>query len=207
MAACNNQGTKKSEENTLSTHIVQGDSLISEFVNTNTPFIQFIPNGYIILDSISGHLNLDEYRDMLLVLKKVNEEEILRDTDNEEGRIVLLLLGDKDNTYCLAAQNRNIIYPLTKYPYGGDIIGSNPLIKIDKGRFSITQEFGFVRLVEQTLSFVYSPDENEWFLNLEAQGRGDSANEDGWRVDYFTPDDFGIISFGEFNIKENYLNQ
>ncbi|MBK5722602.1 hypothetical protein JGH11_17140 [Dysgonomonas sp. Marseille-P4677] len=34
-----------------------------------------------------------------------------------------------------------------------------------------------------------------------------TSEKDGWRVDRFTPDDFGIISFAKFNIKETYLNQ
>ncbi|GAA3944208.1 hypothetical protein GCM10022209_44830 [Chitinophaga oryziterrae] len=46
--------------------IREDDSILSEF----------IPENYTILDTISGDLNLDQYPDMIIVLKKMNEAEI-----------------------------------------------------------------------------------------------------------------------------------
>ena len=51
----------------------------TEAQNPPNPLLsRFIPDGYSILDSASGNLNLDKYNDMIVILKKNNEAKLLK---------------------------------------------------------------------------------------------------------------------------------
>ncbi len=47
--------------------------VIAENIFQNKPLFntEVIPSGYAILDSASGDLNLDQYSDLILILKKI----------------------------------------------------------------------------------------------------------------------------------------
>lgn len=57
---------------------------------------QFIPRNHAILDTTKGDLNLDGILDVVLVLKKKEEEKNSDMSDESAGRSVLLLIGKKD---------------------------------------------------------------------------------------------------------------
>lgn len=63
----------------------------------------FIYKNYFILDSISGKINNDDYLDKILVL--ADQEEY----DNNNPRILLVLLQDKNGKYILDAKNEKFI--------------------------------------------------------------------------------------------------
>ena len=67
-------------------------------------FKTFIPGGYAVLDSASGDLNKDGIRDIVLILKKTNE-----DTQNETQRPLLILHGSKGKKYVPAAKNDKVV--------------------------------------------------------------------------------------------------
>ena len=56
----------------------------------------------MVLDTVSGNLNLDNYNDMILVLKKIEEEKSSDVAENAEKRPLLILIGEPNNKYILA---------------------------------------------------------------------------------------------------------
>ena len=55
------------------------------------PISKFIPDGYSVLDSVTGNLNLDKHNDLVLVLKKNDEEKTSNVIDNPVKRPLLIL--------------------------------------------------------------------------------------------------------------------
>ena len=78
---------------------------------------KFIPPGYTIFDTASGDLNMDGYKDMIIILKSINEpEEYLaggdsgdKKADTNTIRPLIILHGQKDNSYKLAVRNDKIV--------------------------------------------------------------------------------------------------
>jgi hypothetical protein len=68
---------------------------------------RFIPKGYALLDTAMGDLNLDNYKDIILVLKTIGEDTALDAT--EYKRPLLLLLGHVDKNFTVVARNDNIV--------------------------------------------------------------------------------------------------
>jgi uncharacterized protein YgiM (DUF1202 family) len=63
----------------------------------------FIPKGYMVIDSLSGYINADKFLDKIIVLANIQEYK------NNESRVFLLLLNDKNGDYTLKLKNPNII--------------------------------------------------------------------------------------------------
>jgi hypothetical protein len=94
----------------------------------NKTIQNFIPAGYVLLDSASGDLNRDSYRDLVLVLKKNREEDSV-----DVPRPLLLLLGSAAG-YSLAGRNDNVVLC---YSCGGVFGDPYQGITIKNGYFSI----------------------------------------------------------------------
>lgn len=59
----------------------------------------FVPKGYSVISIESGDLNLDEYTDAILVLRKTSEESTSNYAENKpDKRPMLLLIGQRDGT-------------------------------------------------------------------------------------------------------------
>jgi hypothetical protein len=78
-----------------------------EIGNISRNIDPFIPPDYVVLDTVSGDLNLDNYNDLILVLKKANEEKTSDVIDNPEKRPLLILIGEPNNKYKLVERNDN----------------------------------------------------------------------------------------------------
>ena len=64
----------------------------------------FIPNGYTLLDSVSGDLNKDGIKDLVLILKNDTEIEL-----SDTTRPLLILHGNKNKSYTLVARNDHVV--------------------------------------------------------------------------------------------------
>ncbi len=87
---------------------LQKENVVSEIVNENktnqlTKINDFISKGYFVLDSLSGDLNNDTFLDKIIVL--ANNEEF----KNNESRLFMILLNNKNNGYTLKTKNPNVI--------------------------------------------------------------------------------------------------
>ncbi|GAB6007808.1 hypothetical protein [Dysgonomonas reticulitermitis] len=158
---------------------------------------QFVPEGYVIFDTISGDLNLDQYADRLMILKKNGGE-----TD-EDRRPLLILLGQEDNTCRLAVRNDNVVLGAN---YGGAT--SDPYVKmtINKGSFSVEFNGGSSSRWIRIITFKYSPDDNYWFLHEDSEEGYSTFDPDNRTSGIKTAKDFGKVRFDEFDIWQTHQN-
>lgn len=162
---------------------------------------QFIPDGYVILDSIPGNLNLDKFDDLILILRKADEEITVKTKPDTENRIFLILLGQKDDSYKLAIRNEHAIYGLDYVSWLG-IDDPYEKTEINKnGSFTIKLSGGQIRAFEESYMFIYSSDDQDWLLSRTTQGHS-SNNDDGWETIHSTSEEFGHITFSQFDINK-----
>lgn len=171
---------------------------------------KFIPKGYIILDSISGNLNGDALQDMILVLKK--EEE---DTFHNEipKRLLIILSGLPNHNFKPEAINENAIYC---YNLGG-VSKTDPYdnIKIADDLFMIQHSGGMGGYHWKTAhSFKYVHNENKWYLfkmelnemmlnfnyDNSTNNEKDNIEIESDTISIKTDKDFGKIAFENFDI-------
>ncbi len=166
----------------------------------------FVPKGYSVISIESGDLNLDEYTDAILVLRKTSEESTSNYAENKpDKRSMLLLIGQKEGTYKLAYKNNNAVYCIDCGGLFGDPFTG---ITIKKGYFSIEHGVSGGHHWEHVTTFKYNKSKNNWFLYKDHYINykfNDSADENAEAlvVDYEklkTVKDFGEISFEKFNI-------
>src|SRR5436190_23810926 len=80
------------------------NSSLSAQTNSGKKLKTFIPPGYSILDSSSGNLNYDSYKDLVLILKYKYD-----DINADTTRMLLLLAGEENNLYRLMAKNDSVV--------------------------------------------------------------------------------------------------
>jgi hypothetical protein len=169
----------------------------------------FVPKDYSIISIESGNLNLDEYTDAILVLRKTSEASTSNFAENKpDKRPLLILLGQKDGTYKLAYQNNNAVYCIDCGGLFGDPFTG---ITIKNGYFSIEHGVSGGHHWEHITTFKYNKAKTDWFLYKDHSINykfNDNAKENAEAlvVDYEklkTVKDFGEITFLKFNIYSN----
>jgi hypothetical protein len=158
---------------------------------------QFVPEGYTAIDTTSGDLNLDDYPDMILVLKKNGEDTTSDVTEHPEKRPLLILTGQADKTYKLAARNDNTVYCIDC----GGIMG-DPFMEvvIKKGYFSIEHYGGSGWRWTRTITFRYSPADNYWYLHKDGGESFHASEPEKITTKIETTKDFGKVPFDKFDI-------
>jgi hypothetical protein len=162
---------------------------------------KFVPDGYIGLDTVSGDLNLDQYSDMILVLKKKEEE-----YKSDEKRPLLILIADSLGAYELAGKNDNVVYCITCGGAMGDPFMS---VVVKKGFFSVEHYGGGGPTKWQTITtFRYLPEDKKWYLHKEGLETYEMNPSDKPDAEVFikgkevvkTKKDFGKVLFEEYDI-------
>jgi hypothetical protein len=128
---------------------------------TEQSYTKYIPEGYTLLDSVIGDLNLDNYPDMLLVLKKYGEDSTSYIDDQPEKRPLLILIGQADKSFTLAARNDNVVYCVN---CGGMMGDPYMQVIIKKGYFSIEHYGGSAWRWTRIITFKYSSAEKYCYL-------------------------------------------
>ena len=164
---------------------------------TYTGFLKFIPEGYSLLDTATGDLNLDSYPDMLLALKKDGEEQTSDVTEHPEKRPLMILLGQPEGTFRLAAKNDNSIYCVDCGGVMGDPYQS---MVIKKGFFSIEHYGGSAWRWTRIVTFKYNVAERKWFLFKDGGDSFHTADPGKVRRTVKTVKDFGKVPFEKFDI-------
>jgi hypothetical protein len=155
---------------------------------------KFIPKGYAILDKSIGDLNLDKFKDIILVLKDTAEKDEI-DTI-EFKRPLLILIGHADKSFTLAGRNDDVVYCVGCGGIFGDPYDG---ITIYKGTFTINHFGGSNDRWSNEITFKYSATNKTWYLF--------KVVEKGWNVGNLnkidstikTKKDFGVISFEKYN--------
>jgi calcineurin-like phosphoesterase family protein len=159
--------------------------------------LTFIPKNYMLKDTVRGDLNLDGIKDLILVLNKVGEEETSDIIDNPEKRLMLILLGQKNNTYQKSKQSENAIYC---YDCGGMLGDPFQKIMVKDGEFAIEHFGGSSWRWARTSKFKYIKDSDDWYLIEDALVNSHSGDPDNIEVAIKTAKDFGEVKFEDFDI-------
>lgn len=162
---------------------------------------KFIPKSYTVINITSGNLNLDSFSDTILVLKKNGEES----NQNQDRRIILILIGQSKNSFKLEKRNDNAVFCYACGGRGGDPFGG---IAIKNGLFSIEHFIAGGDHWEAVATFKYDKSKANWFLykeGFESYRFNDSQDENAEALvldvkEQKTTKDFGIISFDNYDI-------
>lgn len=157
--------------------------------------LSFIPKNYILKDTARGDLNQDGIKDLILVLSKIEEEETSDIIDNPVKRIMVLLLGKKNNTYEKAGQNENAIYC---YDCGGMMGDPYQEIIIKDGLFNIEHFGGSSWRWARTSTFKYI--NNDWYLIEDALVNSHASEPENIETKIRTVKDLGEVKFEDFDI-------
>lgn len=154
----------------------------------------YIPEGYEIMDTAMGDLNLDAYPDLVLVLKEPQEVEI-EDMDKSPYRPLLLLLGSASGNYTLAGRNDQVVYC---YLCGGMMGDPYQRVVIKKGYFSVEHYGGSAWRWTHIITFKYAPDKKTWFLHKAGGDTFHASEPEKVETNVSTPADFGVVAFESY---------
>ncbi|WP_299253244.1 hypothetical protein [uncultured Cytophaga sp.] len=168
-----------------------------EIGNISRNIDPFIPPDYVLLDTVSGDLNLDNYNDLILVLKKTTEERTSDVIDNPEKRPLLILIGEPNNKYKLVERNDNTIYCVNCGGMMGD-----PYIQtvIKNGYFSVEHYGGSSLRLTRIITYKYSKEDKNWFLYKDGGESFNTSKPEKINKTIKTVNDFGKVLFKDFNI-------
>lgn len=168
---------------------------------TEVSLAKFIPEGYTILDSATGDLNLDKYPDKLLVLKINGEDSMANDVDHTVKRPLLILIGQANKSFTLAARNDNVVYCVN---CGGMMGDPYMQIAIKKGYFSIEHYGGSAWRWTRIITFKYSTGEKYWYLHKDGGVNYHTSDPDKVETNIKTSKEFGKIAFDKFDIYSDW---
>ena len=160
-------------------------------------FRSFIPKNYVALDLTRGDLNRDKYPDAVMVLYKKGEEKTSDVLKHPEKRPLLILLGQANKTYKLAAQSNNAVYCVD---CGGQMGDPFTGITIKNGYFSVEHYGGSGWRWTRIVTFKYSPKEQDWFLFKDGGERFHALEPSKVTEELRTVKDFGKVRFEKFDI-------
>lgn len=176
---------------------IKHEAYNQDIKNLSPSLAQFVPDGYTPLDTTSGDLNLDQYPDMIMVLKKNGEDTTSDVVEHPEKRPLLILTGQAGNTYRLAARNDNAVYCID---CGGTMGDPFTEVVIRKGYFSIEHYGGSGWRWTRTITFKYSPADNYWYLHKDGGDSFHAAEPEKVTTKVKTTKDFGKVPFDRFDI-------
>lgn len=157
----------------------------------------FVLEGYEVLDIIKGNLNLDTYPDAIMVLYKKGEKETSDVIDHPEKRPLLILTGQADKTYKLAARSDNAVYCVD---CGGQMGDPFTGITIKNGYFSVEHYGGSSWRWTRIITFKYSSAEKNWFLHKDGGDSFHAAAPEEVKTKIKTVKSFGKVPFKNFDI-------
>lgn len=198
LAACNNSPAVKNRDTTIKIDTVPSMPVKED----KNELSRFIPEGYVVLDSVRGNLNGDAYEDMLLLLT-VDES---ADSFEWAKRPLLILTGDEMGKLKLVAQNNKVVYSGDS---GGMLGDPYQEISIKNGCFTIFHYGGSRWRWEVETTFCYSDTAKNWYLKKDyhhgyylqlGDDEDGEVREDDDKVIAKTTKDFGVIAFDKFDI-------
>lgn len=165
--------------------------------------IDSIPSGYSILDTLSGDLNKDSYRDMLVVLKKNGEDSLSEYPDAPAKRPLLIFTGKEDNSFQWQDRNDQVVLCAD----AGGMMGDPYMgLVIKNGFFSIEHYGGSRTRWTQTITFKYALTDSTWLLHKDVSSSFDVVEEgenDHKATTIRTTKDFGKVLFKDYDVYKN----
>lgn len=149
------------------------------------------PDGWVVLDTMTGDLNRDAYTDMLIILRSTAE-----DTGYyEHPRPLLILTGNAAGALTLAERNDSVV--LCKQcggawgdPYDG--------LAIKNGYFSVEHYGGSNWRWTRIITFRYNEKERTWLLHRDAGVSFTVFEEGGEEEVVHNKENFGKVRFSAY---------
>ena len=160
---------------------------------------KFISDGYSVLDTVSGNLNLDKYNDLILILKKNDEEKTSDIIDNPEKRPLLILIGQDNGGYQLVAKSNSTVYC---FDCGGMMGDPYQGVTIKNGYFSVEHYGGSAWRWSRIITYKFSKADNHWFLHRDGRESFHVSEPEKSESNMRTKKDFGKVKFEDFDIFE-----
>lgn len=159
----------------------------------------FIPNGWAADHHAQGDLNGDEIDDAVLILNSIYEDTLFKQ-GVQSKRILLVLIGQSDQSYSLASQNINAVY---SYGYDANFRDALATINIENGELIISHYGGSKERWGRTTIFAFDKLKSNWLLTKDELTTFDSTNEAANTIiKSNTKLDFGEISISTFDISQ-----
>ena len=153
-----------------------------------------IPKGFQVLDTTFGNLNFDSYTDLIVVLKSPKED-TATDLDYPIKRPLLILFGEKNNTYRLAFQNSKVVMCIICGGVMGDPFNN---VAIKNGYFTVENSGGSSWRWTDYLTFKYDKLQSKFYLHRQDISNFHASNPDKVEKIIKTKKNFGTVDF------ENY---
>ena len=186
-----------SQPDTAATETIESVETTRSTVGPPTELIAFVPEGYAILDTASGDLNLDGTTDVLLVLKDKNEETVSDGT--EFSRPLLILTRDTDGKLTRARENGfTVMCRQCGGVFGDPYVG----LTIKNGYFSVEHYGGSNWRWTKIITYKYSKEDNEWYLHKVGGESYHTSDPDKSESHVRTTKDFGKVKFEEYSYNE-----
>jgi hypothetical protein len=193
----NNTAVKKSDTISKAKQKFRKESFKEEVKNLPDEILQFVPIDYAVLDTASGDLNLDTYKDLILVLRRNGEDTLSDVVDHPEKRPLLILLRDADSKLALAAKNDNTVYCIDC----GGMMGDPYMgLTIKNGYFSVEHYGGSAWRWSRIITYKYSKEKKEWFLHKDGSESFNAGEPEKVKHKTRTTKDFGKVAFADFDI-------
>lgn len=167
-------------------------TIINSVLFSQTGYLKdFIPKGFILLDSASGDLNKDGFKDLIVILKN-NSEQVNPDTT----RPLLILHGTKKKTYTLIAKNDHVVL----CEACGGVFG-NPYegITVKNNYFSIEHYGGSSWRWARIITFKYDLKTQQYVLHKDAGISYHTSDPDKTTEIITRKKDFGKLPFSKYN--------
>jgi hypothetical protein len=158
----------------------------------------FVPQGYVPLQAVSGDLNLDRFKDVILVVKHPDESNQDPGLNYDQPkRPLLILIGQSDGSYKLAAQSQNAVYCF----HCGGVFG-DPFegITIKRGFFSVEHYGGSNWRWTKVITFRYSPADKNWYLHRIGSISYHTSDPNKMKSRAKTVKNFGKVRFEKFDL-------
>jgi hypothetical protein len=192
-----NADRKQERTDTVAAAATKSDDYYDKSIDVSaaTDISAFIPDGYLLLDSTYGNLNLDSYKDLILVLKKKGEDLSSDVSEHPEKRPLLILTGEADGSYVLAARNDNTVYCVD---CGGAMGDPFVDVVITNGYFSIEHFGGSGWRWSRIVTYRYA--DKNWWLYKDGHESFHASDPEKVESKILTEKDFGRIRFDAFDI-------
>lgn len=162
-----------------------------EAVATVALLSRLFGQGYTVLDTATGDLNLDAWPDKIIILKKDGEDSI-----SGALRPLLILTGLEHNQYKFETRNDSVVMC---QDCGGVFGDSYEHITIKKGYFSIEHYGGSSWRWSRIITFKYLKDQNGWVLHRDAGESYQISNPDNTEEIITNKADFDKLPFEKFS--------
>lgn len=175
---------------------------ISAFLSVNfaaaqfQTFEKFIPNGFSILDSASGDINLDGIDDIVLILRRNYEQD-----NSDTIRPLLLLEGNKTGQFTLISRNDSVVMCMECGGVFGDPYNS---IIIKKGYFSIEHFGGSNLRWTRSIAFKFNLKTKQFVLRRDVSFSWHVSDPNKQTKNTTNKQDFNHLQFSQFSYLKNW---